>query len=127
MNIEEGNELIAKFLGCSRKIVKYQQQVWNSSNEYYWDWTEGELWVDEHGEALNDECDELIYHASWDELMLIIQKIKTLDESEFNYQVTNMTLFRIQKESLLNIPISSEIEVVYSQIVDFIKWYNNAK
>lgn len=120
MNIVDNNYNIAVFMGS-----KY-------SKDRLLDIDDNQIFVPYHGVCRYDTIELgkgkiLEYHKSWDWLMPVVDKIKSLDESEFNYQATNMTLFRKQKKSLLNIPISSEIDVVYSQIVDFIKWYNDAK
>ncbi len=77
MNIEEANELLAKFIGYSRKVVSYEEKVWNSSNEYYWSWIEGELWVNHNDVPIDDESDQLKFHYDWNELMKVVDKIRS--------------------------------------------------
>lgn len=116
MTIVESNRLIASFMGA--KFATHALK--------------GTCWLPVHG-VCNVETIELgkgkilEYHKSWDWLMPVVKKIKSLDDSIFNYHVSNMTQFKLQKEALLNIPITTDIGTVYSQIVDFINWYNYAK
>ena len=70
---------------------------------------------------------KLNYDSSWDWLMPVVEKINTMEPSEFNYHVTRMTEFRICQEKLQMYSITTPINQVYKMVVDFIKWYNQTK
>ena len=128
MNIDEGNELIAEFLGYSRKVVRYQEKSYNSSNEFYYRWTEGELWCDEAGHPLDDEYDELLFHANWDWLMPLVFKIESLG-CIVNISISLTNHIRIVNPSLDNMIISSIEsndlqEAIWLACIDYITWYN---
>ena len=112
-----GNNLLADFMGATFNIETLNK---------------GEIWLPQHGVCKYKTVELgkgkiLEYHKSWNWLMPVVQKIKSIDESEFNYHVNNMTKFRLQKESLLSMTIDTDLLTLYSQIVDFIKWYNDVK
>lgn len=70
---------------------------------------------------------ELEYHISWDWLMPVVEKINTMEPSEFNYHVDNMTRFRMEQGKIQMLSITSPMRIVYSAVLDFIKWYNKTK
>ena len=120
MRLIDKNHLIADFMGAKFGIdPSLRLDI-------------GECWLPIHG-IYNYTTVELgkgkilEYHKSWDWLMPVIKKIEQLDASIFNYHVSNMTYFITQRHLLLKLPINTDILTVYNQIVDFIKWYNDAK
>ena len=58
---------------------------------------------------------KLQYHTSWDWLMPVVQKVSSLCDEP--YELDNM------KHALL----TGDIESVYDDVVEFIKWYNQNK
>jgi hypothetical protein len=44
---------------------------------------------------------------------------------EFNYHVGKMTLFRVNKDVLKKMPITSKKESIFIEVSDFAKLYNN--
>lgn len=147
INIETDNELLAKFLGYSRKVVKIQERNWNSSNEYYWNWTEGERWVNKHNDPIDDEYGELTFHCDWNHLMMVVDKIRSypvilnMEENgsvsldEFKIGMNSMLLKyskRIDDKTVIGNSYrvlgegdcESFIEVVFKSCVDFVKFIN---
>lgn len=151
MDIEKDNELLAKFLGYSRKVVKYRERIWNSSDEYYWDWTEGELWVDASSYPIDDENDTLKFHYDWNSLMKVVEKIRSYPNyNDMEECSVSIERFEINRYSMFmsftkfingeikigasyhafveNEPDASDsesfIEVIYKSCVDFVKFIN---
>lgn len=111
MNIEEGNKLIAEFMG------------WIYVDEY-------SHWYDPKWERYT----HLIYHTSWDWIVPVLQKIseifkidtenKTPDYNKTGGIVTWTTPMMTQYMKI-NFGIRNlDISKVYSEVVEFIKWYN---
>lgn len=67
--------------------------------------------------------DAFRYDTSWDWLMPVVEKINTMEASEFNYDVARMTEFRLRKESLQKLSITTPIDVVRREVVEFAKFY----
>jgi len=94
------NELIAEFMG------------WESFKE--------DLWHDPKSPKIMDlyEHYEMRWKTSWDWLMPVIQKIDLLNQQDpislENYDVAYM-------------PLSTPINEVYEDVIEFIKWYNQLK
>jgi len=110
-------EKMALFMGCFQKVVKYQEEVWNSSNESYWEWTEGERWVDKNGKILNEQdChgDSLLYHADWNWLHTVITKIRNDEGIESSY-----------RELLLEMMLDNSITEVFNICSELIDKINN--
>lgn len=83
-------EKMALFMDCSMKVVKYQEEIWNSSNESYWDWTEGERWVDKNGKILNEQDyhgDSLLYHVDWNWLHPVIKKVYDIVSFQMDFEL----------------------------------------
>jgi len=69
--------------------------------------------------------DMLRFHSDWRWLMDAVEFIKNLDLSEFNYHVGKMTLFRVHKNVIEKMSITSKKEAVFIAVSDFAKLYNN--
>jgi hypothetical protein len=67
----------------------------------------------------------LPFLRDWNWLMEAVEFIKNLDLSEFNYHVGKMTLFRVHKNTIEKMSITSKKEAVFLAISDFAKLYNN--
>lgn len=102
--IIEGNKLIAKFMGGlihARNATK--------------------IWV-----RFDDKdfvrLSTLKYNKNWNSLMPVIEKLNTsipnLDKSIYVLE---------QKDCFWDLKITSDINIVYKAVVEFIKWYNENK
>lgn len=120
-------EKMALFMGCYRKVVKYQEEIWNSSNESYWSWTEDERWVDDSGQILNEEDylgDSLQYHSDWNWLHPVIAKIAAnkkvahSSESYISYMVD---------ENLKNALLHNHLETAFELSSKLIELINQNK
>lgn len=127
--INESNELIAKFMGYQILHRKYQYQNFNSSNESYFQDDEGEIVCDEHGREVNLYPDgdplfslsELSFHEDWNLLMPVVENISRwadVNKDKYNEYFwrepyhTDFLIFRM------------EINELWLAVVEFIKWYN---
>ena len=114
MTTQQGNELIARFMGG------VYNDVYNPSDPHY-DFKNGVYSVD-----------ELLYHASWDWLMQVVEKIAKSGfrvKTNFN-PIDNSVIVQsvTDSEQVLSIMYYSQpIEAVYTAVVQFIQWYNNQK
>ena len=70
---------------------------------------------------------EVKYSTSFDWLMPVVEKINTLDLSEFNYNVSKMTQMRLHQEKLQQFSITTPMRIVYPVVVEICKWYNENK
>lgn len=105
------NELIAEFMGMHSK---YFQVYSNQLEEVIW-FREGEDFPSCYFRII-----ELMYHSSWDWLMPVIDKIRSI-----GYRV-NIDFGKITQCAISNIdPMMHVVELsVYKTVVEFIKWYN---
>jgi len=62
------------------------------------------------------------YHKSWDWLMPVVEKINEIYRVGPSIEGINVELYKV-----LSMQIGTEIEYVYSGVVNFIKWYNKNK
>lgn len=78
------NKMCSEFLGYQILFKKYQYENFNSSNEYYYEWDEGDIVCDKNGNEVNlyyksdplFELEELPFHSDWDYIMEIIEAIE---------------------------------------------------
>ena len=105
MTTEQGNKLIAEFMGGTLD---------SPGSPYYYFLEKGKYET------------ELKYHSSWDWLMPVVEKIETLNNS--------CTLVIIEDERChidtqngfeLDSVGCTKIEATYNAVVRFIEWYNN--
>jgi hypothetical protein len=101
-NILENNKLIANFL------------LGESTNEYVYEYDKFYMPYLNSGEWFNDN--ELLFHSSWDWLMQVVTRCLSIDEPEEGQH------FFIN-ESL----ITTDIEVVYDRVIEFIKLHNESR
>ena len=129
----EGNKLIAEFMGYSvgfpHKTDKYG----------YIQTVEGYIIpsivnpsphpsdIDTHQFSLTD----LRFHSSWDWLMLVVEKINTMNSKyEINIYSQVVTLFSyspIETKAKFNNSEFTKIVAVWLTVIEFIKWYNSCK
>jgi hypothetical protein len=133
MEIEEGNELISEFMGYQVLNKRYQVKSYNSSNEYYWAYEEGEIVCDADGNEVNDHglepfvsLDELPFFDSWDWLMPAVEKLGTwfwIDcEGNGSFDLTYL-----MEETMTHHLRMGEIGGVWECVVEGIKYYNESK
>ena len=109
--IEEGNKLIAEFVGA--KLTK--------GNFYLLD-----------GEILAHEAD-LKYHTSWDWLMPVVEKIESFDHISVDMTKGYCRVFKCYNfedryrhgNQLAFSSDTPKIQAVWSACVEFIDWFNN--
>ncbi len=127
MDIEQGNKLIAEFMGFVRKA---------GALEHY-SVPKGQ---DLHYKAFTLDLKKMTYHTSWDWLMPVVEKIQSLDyfvsilgdgklpnTKELPVNYCNIFKSGFTTEILIDgglIPSKSKIESVWKSIVQFIQWYN---
>lgn len=99
--ITEANKLIAEFMG----------------EEIFWEKTAQNPDGNWHLMTLGHQgYIPLKYHSSWDWLMPVIRKAKqSRNSAEWGWNVLNLYLSRC------------EIEYVFPEVVEFIKWHNQNK
>lgn len=68
-----------------------------------------------------------LFLADWNELMLLVEKIETIEDYRFDFEI-RQSLCEIydkdNQEDILQESGDNKIEVVYYTVVEFIKWYN---
>lgn len=129
MEIIKNNKLIAEFLGV--------QPNENKEYEMY-----GTI------ETINDgvdekhfyTTDEMIFNSSWDWLMPVVEKIETLNNNGFDFDIFTegviITMYRKDNDADLNegleiirntrceISFENKLEVCYISVIEFINWYS---
>ena len=124
--IIEGNKLIAEFMGG--KLIPFPDSVYKEVYEFETEITycSGKKWP----------IPVLAYHVSWDWLMPVVEKIKTIKHPDyygFGFSMINDTIqftadnlivpqFKKhwkEKDSMLN--------ATWLAVVEFLEWYNQNK
>lgn len=67
------------------------------------------------------------YHLSWDHLMLVVKRIMQFDLRHFNHDVSSMRMMRHFKVQLMELSITSDINVVWRLVVSICEWVANNK
>lgn len=114
--IEEGNEIIRKFLEWE-KVVNEDKK---GCDIVYW--KIGNNWPHASG--------KLKFHTSWDWLMPVVEKIESLGNYGVEIRHFSCSIYELSFDpSDLNIEsnFDSKIEAVYNAVVQFIQWYNQNK
>lgn len=83
-DIDDCNEIIAKFMGYVFKTGKFYTQFSNSSGEYYDDLIEDEIWWDQNGHPIDDGLD---FYFNWNSLMAVVEKIEGLDGESYEIDI----------------------------------------
>lgn len=99
----ENNKLIAEFMGMEHCYRPYG---------------DGFMEVKENGSCI--ELEDLQYHKSWDWLMPVINKIKSIDST---YEVEEIGKFDWEHKEISHYQI--DIDLTHKSVVEFIKQYNN--
>jgi hypothetical protein len=128
----KNNDFLAEFMGYQILHKKFQVKSYNSSNEYYWDWTEGKVLCDPQGEIVENYeqepltgYDDLGFSSSWDLLIPVWHKIITeiwdaeLDESEHLQDTLDL-----EAEFLTRVSRDAPIEAT-EIVIKTIKWFKS--
>lgn len=97
------NQLIADFMGLPTEVFKSGEV-----NYYLIEFNSG-AWYEEH---------ELSYNVSWDWLMPVINKIRSMDST---YEVEEVGKYDLDNEISY---YEFDLELTYESVVEFIKEYN---
>ena len=124
--INEGNALIAKFLGWKliTPEMRRRPETWTLG---YWEREELEMWEEDgvqHSEPMmRTLCAEhkLKYHNSWDWLMPVFHKITKMIYNDSPSNITNEQLYAYK---LYSMHLNNSIESVWLSVLDYIIWYN---
>ena len=107
MTTIEGNKLIAEFMGLKIGEAKYSYRP-------------GVI------ESLKEK--HLAYHTSWDWLMPVVKKVWEISaDIDSNYKHESPYHKGFYDLPIHKLYIHSNIDTVWSGVVDFIQWYNNNK
>jgi len=98
----EGNKLIAEFE--QRKFF-------------------GKYTIDHYGEGTFNELPEMKYHSSWDWLMPVVERIKSLWDAEF--LDLQLLIEDSDASRISHLLVWADIDSVYEAVIEFIKWYNS--
>lgn len=110
--IEEGNKLIAEFMGCYKETVYWNSvptEVWGFKNTHITD-----RWL--------DGCfgEQTPYNNNWNLLMPVIKKINDCRTLVDGSAIPVLMKSGLVKRELLRL----EIEAVWLAVVEFIQWHN---
>jgi len=106
----ENNKIIAKFIGLKSDELGYYRNGYHLSTNLL-----------KMLQYTRHETD-LHFHSDWNWLMQVVEKIYTIDLYYDKYIEFNSSIFSNGK-----IELSTRIDLVYNQCVEFIKWYNEQK
>lgn len=129
----EKNKLIAEFMGA-----KYVGGMSSESNDPMYHFDTKPSFHPDHWHTFDFQIVHMLYDSSWDWLMPVVDKIESLG---FNTHIvsinTHIVNIKSGKKCLMHIynfdgfAISetgkNKIEIVYTNVVKFIKWYNENK
>lgn len=116
MNTEQGNKLIADFMGLEQfenpfRGIKKEDGLYKRTN----------------ADGTADIIGDLNYAVSWDWLMPVVEKIENLkDHIEVNISGTDCTIWYLPDLKPVGVTRNwpTKIEAVYNAVVSFIRWYN---
>lgn len=141
--MEENNKLIAEFMDYRIENQKFQYQNYNSSNESYWEWDEGDI-VTLDGQEVSDYNNEPFYSLEglpfyeWNWLIPVVEKIESIEDEHhghfgvwINSNNCHIQGTKFRSEHIGNPPIyfsdhygENKLEATYNAVVAFIKWRN---
>lgn len=113
---QEGNRLIAEFMGLKIRWAEYPDPSLNRLEVDKGYWT---------------EC---LYHSSWDWLMPVVEKICYIEISDQYVRIEIVPGGYVKIENLKDTPIftnvakeGSLIAAIWKAVVKFIQWHNKIK
>ena len=118
-NLLENNKLIAEFMGLDWEEVVGQCK-YNLYESGYRD-----------NLIINNPESWVCYNSSWDWLMIVVEKIESIEDGIYQVDILQEGCKILKKCSLLIDktvsklePDTTKIKSVYLACVEFIKWYN---
>lgn len=116
-NIIENNKLIAEFMGG---LYNNQSRLSLQSNE---------IWLPYHGVCnyKSDNGKSLNYHSSWDWLMPVLEKIRSIDNKAKEDFKIKLLHYQRNNKTIFDLSILESKEYIYNACIEFIKWYNENK
>jgi hypothetical protein len=109
MKTIEGNKLIAEFMGAKTDTYGRWYYTPRVNNLYF----------------LGDDVKEFKYHSSWDWLMLVVEKIEAIENSD-DYEVDIFgnccQIGTLDENSAVG---KTKIEAVWLAVIQFIEWFNS--
>lgn len=125
MTKEQSDRLICEFMGVRPKYNSFSRKF---------DWTDGVLFMSSnvlYESTMNSIVSYVKYRTSWDWLMPVIEKIKSLGEiTNVNYNLGGDFIIEgFTGKEILNIIINredylSDLDMCYFGCAEFVKWYN---
>lgn len=113
--IQEGNKLIAEFMGGYVQIGKTtKKSMYSFLNNI--EFCEALLPQTKDGNYLFFEA-QLLFHSSWDWLMPVAQKI-------LRTETGTLDVYSLYVSDALR---TADISKIYESVIDFIQWYNQHK
>jgi hypothetical protein len=124
MNTIENNKIIAEFMGLSKTKMffnlKTGNYVKNENDDCKVRPTEVYL-------KNNKPITMFYYHKDWNWLMEVVEKIESLENTRFDFQINqyNVRIYDHENiEFIVELNRDTKIEATYNACVEFIKWYN---
>ena len=115
--IQEGNKLIAEFMGA--KFIEKDPMFMNGNSSFYY--------FKETGKSERI----LHYHFSWDWLMPVVEKIESLEKKRFGFHIDPHDIaivdYKTSNENGVVFSTREEcsfLESMYEAVIQFITWYN---
>lgn len=133
MTENEGNKLIAEFMGADFKKVDYFLSGINTIEIIFKD--HPSQLINGTGRTFS-RLEDLRYHESFDWLMPVVEKIEEMNKSmdwgvhilDRGCVIKNITLTGNMKElKIQRFSMISKIEAVWLAVIEFIQWYNQLK
>lgn len=115
MSTEEGNKIIAEFMGAAwrHKYGFPDQMGYEFQSEPYSNGATAR-WYD---------ASALLFHSSLEWLKPAVDRFLAIQPDEFNYDVNGMTELKKCQASIRGLSIASTIETVYNHLLVSVKWY----
>jgi hypothetical protein len=127
MTTEEGNKLIAEFMGL--KAVRPFKDI---GHPEVWAWetpTNSPLYRVANG----NDLENIYFHSSWDWLMPCVEKIESLGCIVEIWLCLGKGCriikgsFKVPTMTIANTESNSTIEAVWQAVIQYIEWYNQSK
>jgi hypothetical protein len=130
MTTTESNKLIAKFMGA-KETGEYLGSKGGYKDTMLYDFTKVE--TPSNLKFISD-CD-MKYHASWDWLMPVVEKISGINKMFFHIKISQYSslveVWDDKSKEVISEGYNEEpnmlIKSIYEAVIDFIQWHNQSK
>lgn len=121
---EEGNALIAGFLGYTLKETIFGEEYFNTRDYLVDPGTITPIKLKEDALPFGlGKIKKMRFHEDWTWLMLVVERVKKLiDEKDYPHGVGGGV---IPVAEFYDLPIHAPITDVWTAVVNFIDWYNH--